>query len=114
MVCYEMAKHPEVQEKLVAELKTSIDQDSSTPYTPEKLEAFEACSYLDAVCKEGLRLHPSVITILERIVPSTGMVLGGRFYVPPGTIVAMQACSRHKDPEVFPDPLAFRPERYAN
>lgn len=109
-LCWELARNPEVQQRLANELKEAMHEDSSTAYNPGKLEALESCKYLDAVCKEGLRLHPSVLTVLERVSPKELMTLGGKL-IPPGTIVAMQSWSRHKDEEVYPEANAFRPER---
>ena len=110
LICYELAKDPESQERLYQALQAANEENSSTPYNVQKLEAFENCKYLDAVCKEGLRKHPSVITVLERVAPKTGLVLGDK-KVPAGTIVAMQSHSRHLDPEIYPEPEAWKPER---
>jgi cytochrome P450 len=34
------------------------------------------------------------------------------YALPPGTIVATQAWSMHRDPEIFPSPETFLPERW--
>ena len=44
--------------------------------------------YLDAVIKEGFRMHPAVGQLLERHVPKGGVTLGDVF-LPEGTIVGM-------------------------
>ncbi len=44
--------------------------------------------YLDAVIKEGFRMHPAVGQLLERHVPKGGVTLGDVF-LPKGTIVGM-------------------------
>lgn len=74
------------------------------------IEGLEQSKYLDGVCKEGLRRHPTVPAMLERVSPPGGMVLCGKT-IPAGTVVAMQAYSQHLDAEVYPDPTAFKPER---
>lgn len=53
-------------------------------------------------------------SLLERVVPSQ---LDGDFNIkgytiPSGTVVSTQAWSVHRVPEVFPDPDAFKPERW--
>lgn len=58
-----------------------------------------------------MRLHPGVSYLMERVVPEGGMKLGDN-YVPEGTIVGMHAWVLHRDPNVFDDPEAFRPERW--
>ncbi|OTA52251.1 cytochrome P450 [Hypoxylon sp. EC38] len=69
--------------------------------------------FLRAVVKEGLRLGMANPTRLTRIVPpsSLGLRVGG-VLLPSGTIVGCSAYNLHHDPDVFPDPFAFRPERW--
>ncbi|KAI0941150.1 hypothetical protein AcV7_002792 [Taiwanofungus camphoratus] len=74
--------------------------------------------YLDAFIKEGERLYAGAPSLLERVVPSTApdklrenfQLVG--YNLPPGTIVATQAWSMHRDTEVFPFPESFSPERW--
>jgi cytochrome P450 len=65
----------------------------------------------DAVVNEGLRLHPPVPASLPRIVPSGGGQLCG-FFVPEKTIVSMQCYTTQRNPEVFPNPHVFAPDRW--
>lgn len=67
--------------------------------------------YLRAVIQEAMRLHPSVGQILGRTVPEGGTVIGG-YRMGAGAEVGMSPWVLHRDPEVFPDPDAFRPERW--
>jgi len=45
------------------------------------------------------------------VVPDHGASFHGNF-IPPGTIVGMSSWMMHRDPEVFPDPMSFDPERW--
>lgn len=67
--------------------------------------------YLRAVVKEGLRVGMANPTRMTRVVPAKGLRVGD-IYIPPGTVVGAAAFVLHHDPEVFPDPFAFRPERW--
>lgn len=68
--------------------------------------------YLDACIKEAFRLHPAAGLPLERIVPSGGAEIAGRF-VPGGTIVGCSAWVLHKRPETWGEDVdVFRPERW--
>ena len=71
----------------------------------------QALSYLRAVVKEGLRLGMANPMRFTRVVPPAGFCVGG-FNLPFGTIVGCAPYIIHHDPEVFPDPFTFRPERW--
>lgn len=75
------------------------------------LEHFEAVPYLDWTVKEMLRTHPTIPSLLERVVPAEGAQIAG-YPVPAGSIIGMSAWSMNKLAKVFPDPLAFQPERF--
>ena len=68
----------------------------------------------------GLRLYTAVPSLLERVVPTSTSKNGGSdevydmmgYALPPGTIVATQAWSMHREPSVFPSPETFLPERW--
>jgi cytochrome P450 len=65
--------------------------------------------YLDAVCKETLRLRPILALVLRRLTEP--MEIGGRV-LPAGVNVAPCIYLVHRRPDVYPEPLAFRPERF--
>ncbi|KAH6988945.1 cytochrome P450 oxidoreductase [Ilyonectria sp. MPI-CAGE-AT-0026] len=67
--------------------------------------------YLNAVIKEALRLHPPMAIMLARTVPKGGAEICGHF-VPEGTECGISAYVLHRDPGVFPDPEAWKPERW--
>lgn len=54
---------------------------------------------------------PPVATDLVRHTPPEGTKIDGQM-VPGDTAVSISAYTAHRDPMVFPDPEAFRPERW--
>jgi cytochrome P450 len=66
-------------------------------------------TYLDAVVKEVLRLRPVIALVLRRLTEE--MEIGGRL-LPAGVTVAPCIYLIHRRPDVYPDPRAFRPERF--
>jgi cytochrome P450 len=65
--------------------------------------------YLDATLKEALRLRP--------VIPAVGRVLAapmeiGGYALPAGTMVVPAVYLTHRLPAFYPDPTAFRPERF--
>ena len=65
--------------------------------------------YLDAVIKETLRLRPVLAVVLRRLTEP--MEIGGRL-LPAGVNVAPCIYLIHRRADVYPDPRAFRPERF--
>jgi len=84
--------HPAVLDRLRAELAAG-DED-----------------YLDAVVKETLRLR-AVVPGIGRVVRGEPFSLGG-YRVPPGVEINPSIWLTHRDPAHYPEPGAFRPERF--
>lgn len=78
----------------------------------------EACKlpYLSAVIREAMRMHPSVGMILARGVPLGGATLalesGEKYHVGAGAEIGFNPWIMHRDPDIFPDPEVFKPERW--
>lgn len=72
--------------------------------------------YLSAVIREAMRLHPSVGMILPRGVPLTGATLvdekGKKHFMSAGVEIGFNPWIMQRDPDIFPDPEAFKPERW--
>jgi cytochrome P450 len=66
-------------------------------------------AYLDAVIKETLRLRPVIALVLRKLVEP--MEIGGRL-LPAGVRVAPSIYLVHRNPDIYPEPERFRPERF--
>jgi sterol 14-demethylase len=73
-------------------------------------QALREIPQLENAVKEALRLHPPLIWL-----PRTTLVdfHYKDFVVPKGSIVAMSIALSNKDPECFPEPERFDPDRFA-
>lgn len=96
-----LLSNPSTYERLRDEVRACGD----TP-DPEQLAALP---YLDATVKEALRLRP-VVPVVGRVLKKDTR-LGG-FALPAGTAVGACIYLAHHNPEVYPDPDQFRPERF--
>ncbi len=65
--------------------------------------------YLDAVVKETMRLCPAAPIVVRRLLEP--MELGG-YTIPAGMTVAPCVHLVHRRPDIYPEPLRFRPERF--
>ena len=66
--------------------------------------------YLQCIMKESLRLHPPVQTLIPRMVYQDVELCG--YTIPKGTKVLVNAWAIGRDPSIWRDPLAFKPERF--
>jgi cytochrome P450 len=67
-------------------------------------------AYLTATIQETLRIRPVLPNVAPRLVAKP-IEVGGWAY-PPGCSLVLNSYLIHHDPEIYPDPDAFRPERF--
>jgi cytochrome P450 len=89
-------------------LAWAVEQLARHPEALARLEGGEE-EYLDAVVQETLRLRPVIVVVVRRLTEA--MELGG-YSLPAGSNVAPCIYLMHRRPEIYPDPEAFRPERF--
>jgi cytochrome P450 len=101
-----LLRHPEMYSRLRAEVDGSRDAETDGEDTAASGADGE---YLDAVVKETLRLCPAAPIVVRKLLEP--MELGG-YEIPAGTTVAPCVHLVHRNPEIYPRPLEFRPERF--
>jgi cytochrome P450 len=75
-----------------------------------EIDAGESDAYLTATVHEVLRLRPPLSQIIPREVMKPIEIGGVRYER--GMLVMASGYLLHRDPSVYPDPCAFRPERF--
>jgi len=102
MACcaYHLAKNPEVQQKLIAEVSKvkELNHDS-----------VKELKYLNAVLKEAFRLSPPAVRVERQCVAPARL---GNILVPAGAIVSVPVFAMQRDPNLYTNPEAFSPERF--
>ncbi|MCE0481890.1 hypothetical protein HAX54_040070 [Datura stramonium] len=103
-----MVLHPQVQSKV----QTELDQIVGGSRAVTESDVSEM-TYLPAVIKEVLRLHPpGPLLSWARLAITDTMVDG--YHVPAGTTAMVNMWAITRDPDVWADPLEFKPERFVN
>ncbi|MFI2617068.1 cytochrome P450 [Streptomyces sp. NPDC018584] len=101
-ILYELARDPEVDQRLQAEL------DEVLADRPVTFEDIPKLPYLRDVITEALRLHHTGWLVTRRTL--TPIRLGDQ-EIPADTELAYCQHALHRDPGLFPDPLRFDPDR---
>ncbi|EFX88388.1 hypothetical protein DAPPUDRAFT_311386 [Daphnia pulex] len=102
---YVMAMNPDIQERAWIELQNEFG-DSERDCTQEDIPNLK---YLECCIKETLRMYPSV-PAFERTVQEDLQI--GKYLIPAGCTIGFLILAAHRNPEIFPDPLVFNPERF--
>ncbi|KAK4164391.1 putative cytochrome P450 pisatin demethylase-like protein [Cladorrhinum sp. PSN259] len=110
-IFYHLMKTPEAYRKLREEIDSATEAgELSRPFI--RYQEAAKLRYLDAVCKEGMRIHTSVGLALPRHVPPGGATIAGQWF-PGGYRVAISPFLVQHDKGVFgEDADQFRPERW--
>jgi cytochrome P450 len=106
-------RNPAAMGRLLAELGEGGEKDGEgadlRAERGEESDRAQASAYLDAVVEETLRLRPVVLFVGRQL--RKPMSLGG-YDLPIGTVVGPSIYLAHTRPDLFPEPYAFRPERF--
>ncbi|KAM9210784.1 cytochrome P450 3A25-like [Dugong dugon] len=100
---YNLATHPEVQERLQKEIDSALPNKADLTY-----EVLFHMEYLDVVVNETIWLFP-LGGRLERVFKKTVEING--VTIPKGTVVIIPTYVLHQDPEYWSEPEEFCPER---
>jgi cytochrome P450 len=99
---HELVTRPDVWRRVATEVAEAVGDD---PITPEVLPRL---AYLDGVVREVLRLHAAALVARRSL---RDFEIGGR-RIPAGRMVLYSPYVTHRLRELWPEPSAFRPERW--
>lgn len=114
---YLLLKHPRVLKKLRIELKSALEETATAAGKQSPQEAvtkFAQASplkYLRACIDESLRHLTPTSVGLQRMTPPEGAEIAGH-WIKGGITVSVPTYTIHHDPQLFPDPWIYKPERW--
>nr|ACZ97410.2 cytochrome P450 CYP6CT1 [Zygaena filipendulae] len=107
ITAYELARNPDVQNRVREEILSVLARHDGR-YT---FEAQNEMKYLNMVIDETMRIHPPMRALIRRCtndykVPNSDLI------IEEGTLVFLPVQAYQMDPDIFPDPENFDPERF--
>ncbi|XP_037360287.1 cytochrome P450 4F3 [Talpa occidentalis] len=106
-VLYNLAKHPEYQERCRQEVQMLLRDRETKEIEWDDLAHLP---FLTMCIKESLRLHPPV-TVISRCCTQDIVLPDGRV-IPKGIICLISIFGTHHNPSVWPDPEVYDPFRF--
>ncbi|MBB6174396.1 pentalenene oxygenase [Nocardiopsis mwathae] len=101
-----LAQHPHIEQRLHAEVDAVLA--GRRPATYEDLPRLQLTR---RIVVETLRLHPPPWMSTRTAVAHTRL---GSHRIPAGTVLAFSPYLMHYDPQLYPDPHTFDPDRWAD
>jgi cytochrome P450 len=100
---YLLAQNPEAEQKLHEKLDQVLSGRDPV------FSDLPALSYVERVIKESMRLYPPAWSVARTVVSE--FELRG-YRIPAGANLVMSQWIMHRDPQYFPDPEQFAPDRW--
>ncbi|KAH9485689.1 Cytochrome P450 monooxygenase 91 [Psilocybe cubensis] len=122
-ILHQLAMHPDVQAKLRQELNDARKANGAEDLDYDQLVSLP---FLDAVCRETLRLYPPVsmvqrVTRQDAVLPLLNPIKDcnnneiREIPLPKGTTVLVSILASNRDPNIWgPDAHEWKPERWLN
>ncbi|KAJ3984413.1 cytochrome P450 [Lentinula detonsa] len=108
-ILWRFANQPlRIKQQIQAELDNAIPDAGVLP----DWKTLHNLPILDALFKEGLRLHGPIPTFLERLAPRGEPLNLLGYQLPPGTVIGTQSWSMHRNARIFGNPEEFDISRW--
>ncbi|KAK7364773.1 hypothetical protein VNO80_13515 [Phaseolus coccineus] len=102
-----LLNNPEIVKKAKKELDSHIGQNCLV----DEVDISEL-PYLQSVVYETFRLHPAAPMLVPHFSSEDCTI--GKYNLPRNTILLVNAWAIHRDPNLWSDPMHFKPERFEN
>lgn len=111
LIAHELAMNPEVQEKLQAEIDATMEKSDGKP----TYETINSITYLDVIISETLRMHSTAFlsrTCSKEFDLPPALPDSKPYRVTPGIEFIIPVSTIYKDPDYYPNPEKFDPDRF--
>ncbi|XP_060535577.1 uncharacterized protein LOC132707671 [Cylas formicarius] len=105
---YELSRNQELQDKAREEILSVLNRHNNEI----TYEAVLEMHYLEQVVQEALRMYPPAAHI-QRICVKKYKVPGADLTIEKGTLLQIPVSGLHWDPEYYPEPEKFDPDRFS-
>lgn len=107
---HELAKNPDIQKKVQQEIDSVNKKFGDAGISYETLHEMK---YLECCIDEALRKYP-ILPLLFRVCTEDYNVPDTEMTIPKGVGVFLSVLGLHRDPDIYENPLEFKPERFLN
>ncbi|CRL03688.1 CLUMA_CG016217, isoform A [Clunio marinus] len=107
---FELARHKEIQQKVQQEVDKVFKTSGPDGVTYDMLSELK---YLECVIDETLRKYP-ILPVHVRTANRDYKIADSNIVIPKGASLWIPALGFHRDPDIYENPLEFKPERFLN
>lgn len=114
-IFYLLARHPDVEFKILEEIALIIDDKESDNNSHKEIISIEdlpKLKYTEKVLMESMRLYPPSWAIGRQAIEA--YALNDKYTMPSGAVIIMSQYLVHHDSRYFTDPEKFVPERWSS
>ena len=105
--CFYLSRNPHAYSRLATEIRSTFQNLESIHQGAE----LSSCAYLRACMDEAMRLSPPAPGVFFREVTNGDVMINAEL-MPRGCDVGTGIYAIHHNPAYFPDPFAYKPERW--
>ncbi|XP_037043226.1 probable cytochrome P450 6d5 [Bradysia coprophila] len=105
---FELARNPRVQRKIQEEIDRVLAAHGNKGFTYEMVHELK---YLECCIDEALRKYP-IVPLLFRVANEDFRVPDTNLVVPKGTEMMIPVLGIQRNPDIYDNPLEYRPERF--
>ena len=101
---YLLALNPDIQDKLINEIDEKCPDEANIDF-----DTISSLTYLDMVVDEALRIYPTAFRFTRE---ASEDITINNVFIPKGMRIAIPIIAIHHNPELWPNPDKFDPERF--